>query len=242
MITAWRSLRPSATHRSPHARHQRVTIALLFALQCCHAGFSARVQNLDPRRGVLTKLFGDRLPFLAPTASESKEVLLRRKIAQKRSMVDQTRREIEALKTRCLSDTTDDRERTAHSARIAVLKRETRIMGSQIVALRSTLGKVTGFDGGLSRPGLMGVMARGYENFMATEERSARIMFDQMQRRQDGWELLREDAGSLLRLGSNLSLATGYLKLRGSTKLLPHAAAIISRANKLEKMAPGIAV
>jgi len=225
-------------------RH-RVVVKLLLLLHCSYltnAGFSARIPK-DPRKGVLSALFGNSVAgasIVQQSVSERKEALLRKKIAQKRSMVGQTRREIEALSTRSALQSIDPLERTAHSARIAVLKRETLVMESQITALRSTLGKVTGYEGGASRPGLMGAMARGYENFVASEERSARVMFDQMQRKGDGWELLREDAGSLLRLGSNLSLAAGYLNLRGSTNLLPHAAAIISRANKLEKMAPGI--
>ena len=53
-------------------------------------------------------------------------------------------------------------------------------------------------------------------------------------------ELLREDTQSLLRLGSNLSLAAGYMQLRQSPTLLPHTAAIIARAAVLEQYAPGI--
>ena len=170
--------------------------------------------------------------------TKRKESVLRGRIASKRSMVDRTKREIEALTAR--SCVVTGLEQKAHGARVAILQRETYVMESQLVSLKNTLGKVTGFEGGQTRPGLYGVMARGYEKFIATEERSARVMFDQMQRKGDAWELLREDAASLLRLGTNLSVTTGYMTLGGSVALLPHAAAIISRANKLESMAPGI--
>lgn len=153
-------------------------------------------------------------------------------------MVDRTRREIEALTAR--SCVVTGLEQKAHAARVAILQRETFVIESQLVTLKNYLGKVTGYEGGQTRPGLYGAMARSYEMFIATEERSARVMFDQMRRKGDAWQLLREDAASLLRLGTNLSVTTGYMTLGGSTALLPHAAAIIARANKLEKMAPGI--
>jgi len=170
--------------------------------------------------------------------TKRKESVLRGRIASKRSMVDRTKREIEALTAR--SCVVTGLEQKAHGARVAILQRETYVMESQLVSLKNALGKVTGFEGGQTRPGLYGVMARGYEKFIATEERSARVMFDQMQRKGDAWELLREDAASLVRLGTNLSVTTGYMTLGGSAALLPHAAAIIARANKLESMAPGI--
>ena len=221
----------------------RPRLALLLLHACCCVlveGFAARMAK-DPRRGVMQQLFGSSWTgpnFLRPTMTKRKESVLRGRIASKRSMVDRTKREIEALTAR--SCVVTGLEQKAHGARVAILQRETYVMESQLVSLKNTLGKVTGFEGGQTRPGLYGVMARGYEKFIATEERSARVMFDQMQRKGDAWELLREDAASLVRLGTNLSVTTGYMTLGGSAALLPHAAAIIARANKLESMAPGI--
>ena len=59
-------------------------------------------------------------------------------------------------------------------------------------------------------------------------------------RQADPWDALRQDAASLLRLGSNVTLARGYLQLSSSSRLVPHAAAIVARAAKLERHAPGI--
>ena len=215
---------------------------LLLVQVCCVVvdGFAARMPK-DPRRGVMTQLFGPVPPgfrLLRPSLSKRKEAVLRGRIASKRSMVDRTRREIEALTAR--SRVVTGLEQKAHAARVAILQRETFVIESQLVTLKNYLGKVTGYEGGQTRPGVYGAMARSYEMFIATEERSARVMFDQMRRKGDAWQLLREDAASLLRLGTNLSVTTGYMTLGGSTALLPHAAAIIARANKLEKMAPGI--
>lgn len=218
-----------------------MALLLLHACSCVLVeGFAARMAK-DPRRGVIQQLFGPTWAgpnFLRPSMTKRKESVLRGRIASRRSMVDRTKREIEALEAR--SCVVTGLEQKAHGARVAILQRETFVMESQLVALKNTLGKVTGYEGDLTRPGLYGVMARGYEKFIATEERSARVMFDQMQRKGDAWELLREDAASLLRLGTNLSVTTGYMTLGGSAALLPHAAAIIARANKLESMAPGI--
>ena len=203
--------------------------------------------------------------------TKRKETLLRGKIAAKRSFVDQINREIEALDAR--SCVVTGLERKAHETRVAILRRETDVLERQLVTLRNYLGKVTGYDGDLTRPGLYGVMARGYEKFIATEERSnpnpspspspnpnanpnpnpnpnpnsnpkqersARVMFEQMRRKGDAWALVREDAASILRLGTNLSVSTGYMTLGGSAALLPHTAAIFARANKLESIAPGL--
>ena len=218
-------------------------LALLFLLRgCCVVveGFAARMAK-DPRRGVMTQLFGPTPPglrLLRPSITKRKESVLRGRIASKRSMVDRTKREIEALTAR--SCVVTGLEQKAHAARVLILQRETYVMESQLVTLKQYLGKVTGNRAGATRPGLYGVMARSYEQFIASEERSARVMFDQMRRKGDAWQLLREDAASLVRLGTNLSVTTGYMTLGGSVALLPHAAAIIARANKLESMAPGI--
>ena len=72
-------------------------------------------------------------------------------------MVDRTKREIEALEAR--SCVVTGLEQKAHGARVAILQRETFVMESQLVALKNTLGKVTGYEGDLTRPGLYGVMA-----------------------------------------------------------------------------------
>ena len=207
----------------------------------CAAGFAAARAPKDPRKGVIQQLFGTSLPgakLFSPSISKQKEMVLRKMIADGRSMSERTGREIQALEARLA--VCDPIEQNAHTARIRILRRETAIIERRIDELRLRVGKVTGFDGNLTRPGLYGAIARGYENFVATEERSARVMFKQMQRKGDAWGMLREDAASLLRLGSNVSLAGGYLGLKGSTALLPHAAAIIARANKLETLAPGI--
>ena len=226
------------------AARPRLAVLLLHACSCVLVeGFALRAAK-DPRRGVIQQLFGSTwsgpniLKPLRPSMTKRKETLLRGKIAAKRSFVDQINREIEALDAR--SCVVTGLERKAHETRVAILRRETDVLERQLVTLRNYLGKVTGYDGDLTRPGLYGVMARGYEKFIATEERSARVMFEQMRRKGDAWALVREDAASILRLGTNLSVSTGYMTLGGSAALLPHTAAIFARANKLESIAPGL--
>ena len=259
------------------AARPRLAVLLLHACSCVLVeGFAVRAAK-DPRRGVIQQLFGSTwsgpniLKPLRPSMTKRKETLLRGKIAAKRSFVDQINREIAALDAR--SCVVTGPERTAHETRVAILRRETDVLERQLGTLRNYLGKVTGYDGDLTRPGLYGMIARGYEKFIATEERSnpnpspspspnpnanpnpnpnpnpnsnpkqersARVMFEQMRRKGDAWALVREDAASILRLGTNLSVSTGYMTLGGSAALLPHTAAIFARANKLESIAPGL--
>ena len=52
------------------------------------------------------------------------------------------------------------------------------------------------------REGVYGSVARGVETFLASEERSARVLLSQLAKQQDPWDLVRADTASLLRLGS----------------------------------------
>ena len=108
---------------------------------------------------------------------------------------------------------------------------------------------------GMSRRlGWRGDAARYWETFLASEEKSTRVMQRLLRGRRDSnplvrgnplgsaWELVREDAGSLFRLGLQPKLVAGYLTLGSAERLVPHAVAIASRAGKLERFAPGILV
>ena len=165
-----------ARRSAMRAARPRLAVLLLHACSCVLVeGFALRAAK-DPRRGVIQQLFGSSwsgpniLKPLRPSMTKRKETLLRGKIAAKRSFVDQINREIAALDAR--SCVVTGLERKAHETRVAILRRETDVLERQLVTLRNYLGKVTGYDGDLTRPGLYGVIARGYEKFIATEERS----------------------------------------------------------------------
>ena len=198
----------------------------------------------DPRAGVLTRLFGTqaaKVKFLRAGYGERKEAVLRWRVAQFRSMVDRTSREIEALQENAAQQQ-DEVEANAIRARIAVLRRDAGVAETRILQLRTKLSKLTGFPLDASRPGMLGAARRNAEILSATEERSARVLFNQILRTENPWELIRQDSGALLRMGANVSLVANAMKLSQSPTLMPHTAAIVARANKLERFAPGILV
>ena len=221
---------------------KRICSLLLLLAPC--AGLVRGFNNVnDPRSGVIGTLFGQqasRLNFLKSGYGKRKEVVLRWRIAQHRSMVERCAREIGGLEQRLGYANLSPAEENAHRVRVAVLRRDAGVEETAILRLKQRVSKVVGQDASNSRPGLLGAAARQAEIFSASEERSAKVLLSQLRRRKDPWELLREDTSSLLRLGTNFSLAAGYLKLRQSPTLLPHTAAIIARAATLERHAPGI--
>ena len=180
-----------------------------------------------------------------PPYSVRKESLLRYRISQCRAEVQKLANEISALEARnqnlaqrpgrpCKT------EEEANTARIATLRRDAGVAESKIIQYKLRLGA----QKGATREGFFGAAARAAEVLSASEERSAAVLFSALRRQQDPWALLREDVTSVARLGSNFTLAAGYLKLMasggGSSRLPAHAAAILARSNKLEKYAPGI--
>jgi len=173
--------------------------------------------------------------------TRKKQTILRYRIARARSLVDKAAREIEALSKRAEAMGSGGHPRRQQmveslQARIGSLRREAGMAEAAILSYKKRLG----VSKGATRPGLLGVAARAAETLSASEERSARVLWSALRRQADPWALLREDTAALLRLGSNLTLATGYAKLSSSPRLMPHAAAIVARASKLERFAPGI--
>ena len=195
------------------------------------------------RSAVIQTLFpaARTLPSWLPRDSfmQKRLTVLRWKVSAERAEVERAAREIAALEKLGTRNASSDAVEEARKARVQQLRVEAGLAESRIRRLKAKLGK-----NGEVRPGLLGWLARNLETFLAAEESSARVLFSQLLRTKargsDPWELVRADTTSLLRLGSNLTLAAGYLQLSQSPRLVPHAAAIVARANKLERHAPGI--
>jgi len=214
------------------------TLAMMLtfaAIVTSTAGFA--MPTSGARAGVIDKLFPGlpaQIATLFPVPFSSKRrAVLRWRVSESRADVDRITREVDALMGR--EGTGSPAAAAARSARIAELRKYAGIAEGKILRLKAKLG-----TDGATRPGLLGSILRASETLVATEEQSARVVFNILQAQRDPWELLRQDTGSLLRLGTNSSLVTGYLSLRESPRLLPHAVAIATRAAKLERHAPGI--
>lgn len=196
------------------------------------------------RAGVIGKLF----PTLAPIAqqignggvplsfTQKKQATLRWRVAQARAAVDRARREIEALEARSAMRSSSELQRQARLTRIAEVRRDAGLAESRIILLKEQQRRL----GLPSRRGWVGDAQRVAETFLASEERSARVLFSTLSKQRDPWDLIRQDTVSLLRLGSNASLIAGYAQLRDAPRLVPHAAAIAARMSLLERYAPGI--
>ena len=177
----------------------------------------------------LQRLLGGEQGFTA-----KRRAVLRWRIAERRAEVERCSRELEALAAREYRAGRPEAPavRVARQERVAQLRRAAGQAEASILRYKARLGAE-------ERPGWLGVAARAAETFTASEERSARVLWTRL-RQADPWDALRQDAASLLRLGSNVTLARGYLQLSSSSRLVPHAAAIVARAAKLERHAPGI--
>lgn len=186
------------------------------------------IDRLLPGFKRLQQLRDTRTPY-----STKKRTALRWRVAQCRADVDRIAREIDALLAREGSGSPAEQE--ACAARIAELRLSAGISEVQIFRLKARLG-----EDGAARPGVWGAAARTVETLRASQEQSARVLWGLLRRQDDPWELLRQDTGSLLRLGTNTSIVAGYAQLRQSPRLLPHAPAIVARAARLEQYAPGI--
>jgi len=185
------------------------------------------------RAGVIGKLF----PTLAPIAqqignggvplsfTQKKQATLRWRVAQARAAVDRARREIEALEARSAMRSSSELQRQARLTRIAEVRRDAGLAESRIILLKEQQRRL----GLPSRRGWVGDAQRVAETFLASEERSARVLFSTLSKQRDPWDLIRQDTVSLLRLGSNASLIAGYAQLRDAPRLVPHAAAIAAR-------------
>ena len=213
----------------------------------------------SPRQGVLGRLgllpqgkpaaqlswLEDVLKIKVAPFTQRKEAALRYRIAQQRAEVEKLSNEISALTARngnlaarpgrpCRS------EEEANALRITTLRRDAGVAESRIIQLKLKLGA----QKGARRPGFFGAAWRAAEVITAAEERSAAVLYNSLQRQADPWAVLREDATSIARLGTNFTLAAGYIKLMasggGSSRIPAHAAAIFARSQKLEKFAPGI--
>jgi len=199
-----------------------------------------------PRAAVIRKLFPTTQGFSWPEIfrvpfSQKKVAAIRWRIAQSRDVVGRAKREIDALEARSERRNRADQESdvgVARSARIADLRREAGVAESRVILLKARLRDM----GVPSRNNLLGDMQRFVETFLASEERSARVLLSQLAKARDPWDLVYEDTVSLLRLGTQPELLVGFAGLRDAPRLAPHAVAIAARAAKLERYAPGIMV
>lgn len=207
----------------------------LLALSSVRSGVLGQLGLLPEKpAALLQRLAGIRV---APY-SQRKEAVLRYRVAQQRSLVQRAAREIEALEARNADlneRQTCEEEQEANRARIATLRRDAGVAEGRVLLLKQRSATIRG-----KRKGFLGAVARAAETLNAAEEASAAVLFSQLRQQQDPWALIRDDFGSIARLGSNVTLAAGYLQLRGASRLGPHAAAIVARAAKLERYAPGI--
>ena len=184
------------------------------------------------RAGVISRLVPG-LPQISSrflprsTFSQKRLATIRWRTAQSRSAVQRATREIRALE-RLGSESV--------APRIAELRLEAGLAESRIILLKQKQRQM----GVPSRPGVVGDLLRFAETFLASEERSARVLLRALSRVRDPWSLIREDTISLVRLGTQPQLVAGYAQLRDASLLAPHAAAIAARVSKLERFAPGI--
>jgi len=235
---------PTVALPAKPSRRQALPL-VLFVLQLLSQSACARPVAAGVRAGVLTRLFPSATellstPLVPASFTQKRQAALRWRKAQARSTVQRAQREIEALESLpSLPDALDGdaaAELVARRARIAELRREAGVAEGRIILLRTRQHQM----GIRSRLGWFGDGARFLETFLATEERSARVLLSLLARQRDPWNLVREDTASLLRLGSQPALLAGYMSLRDADLLAPHAAAIAARAAKLERYAPGI--
>jgi len=200
-------------------------------------------QNLSPRRKAIAKV----LPFTRPLVEgttftptsfkDKKVVVLRRRVAESRAVVNRCINEIEALEKRRDALTTPLQVR-AVDKRLVELRKEAGIAEGKIVLLKAKQSKM----GVPRREGIYNDVVRWFETILATEEGSARVLQKQVEEAANPIELLREDTMSLFRLSTQPSLVKGYVSLEGAQRLIPHTAAIAARIAKLERYAPGILV
>lgn len=186
------------------------------------------------RAGIIGKLSPELAQIAAhllprPTFSQSRLAAIRWRTAQARSAVERATREINALEQLGTKDVLP---------RISELRREAGLAESRIILLKMKQQQM----GLPSRSGFLGDAARFFETFLATEERSARVLLSQLTKVRDPWDLIRRDFESLMRLGSRPELVAGYALLQDAPLLAPHAAAIAARATQLERYAPGILI
>ena len=216
--------------------------ALLFL---CLARSAASMVPTSPvrvegaRAGVIGQLFpaaAQQLWFSSPLLRTSfkakKQAALRWRTAQARSIVERCTRETKALEARAVPG--DAFAEDARRARLGELRQEAGVTEGRILLLKARQRRL----GLPPRKGWVGDTTRLVETWLATEERSARVLLSLLRQQRDPWDLIRQDTISLLRLGSNAALVAGYAQLPGMDRLAPHAPAIAARAAKLERYAP----
>ena len=167
--------------------------------------------------------------------SRRKAAVLRWRISQARCELDALTREAKALNRR-LDDGRPLRpeEYAAETKRIMQLRSEAKVAEARIVACKRKLGAK-----GKTRGGWFGQAARASESFAYAISKSRDVLLQQLQSNPaDSLTLLAEDAGSILRLGANWTIAAGYLPR--ADRLIAHAPAIYLRASILERHAPGM--
>lgn len=189
----------------------------------------------------------DELPWsrlMRQNFSQKRVAALRYRVAQQRAEVERCSQQIKALEARLAASPAarfpTAAEAVAAREEVLKLRMAAGIAESRILRLKIKLGR----DGAV-RPGPLGAAARAIEIMIAAEERSARVLMAILAAHSDPWALLREDTESLLRMGTNATILKGYSRLfatrqQDAPRLLTHTAAIVARAAKLEKYAPGI--
>ena len=196
------------------------------------------------RAGVIGQLFPavahQLQPLLRTPFKAKKQAALRWRTAQARSIVERCTREIKALETRAAIAPGDAFAEEARRARLGELRQEAGVTEGRILLLKARQRKL----GLPPRNGWVGDTQRLVETWLATEERSARVLLSLLIKSRDPWDLIRQacnppctrslpprcprpapaahphphpeqDTISLLRLGSNAALVAGYAQLPG---------------------------
>ena len=196
--------------------------AIAFVLSAARpvASFAARLKPAaGARAGVIGQLFpgaSTLLPMMESirptTFTQKRRMALRWRVAQARAAVDRSAREIKALEARATPS--DPLQREARELRLAQLRREAGVTESRILLLKQKQRQL----GFARRAGWVGTASRFAETWLASEERSARVLLSQLLKQRDPWDLVRADTIALLRLGSNTSLLAGYAQLRNADR------------------------
>jgi len=188
---------------------------------------------------VLTKLFPeaykpggsagvDNVPFaelFKPTFEQKRVSALRWRVSQQRAEVERCLQQIAAMNARLVANSLLlPAQRSAAEHEVLQLRRAAGIAESRILRLKTKLGRH-----GAVRKGWTGAAARTLEIMIAKEERSMRVLWQQLSRHADPWALLREDTSSLIRMGTNVAILQGYSRLFATRadeapRLLTHTA------------------
>ena len=144
------------------------------------------------RAGVIGQLFPavahQLQPLLRTPFKAKKQAALRWRTAQARSIVERCTREIKALETRAAIAPGDAFAEEARRARLGELRQEAGVTEGRILLLKARQRKL----GLPPRNGWVGDTQRLVETWLATEERSARVLLSLLIKSRDPWDLIRQ--------------------------------------------------